>query len=325
MTALGKRRIHWTEYVVLLVCILGIPYTESYGQGKSFPEREIKIVCGAAGSPADLWIRSWSDDFAKILKVPVIVVNKGGDLSAPMEVKKAKPDGYTVGYVSQSQLVILATNRKPPFDPLKDFVPVGAFGSFPTVVAVEKSAPFMTFEELVEYAKKNPKKLKCGTAGLSTSYFNFELLKQQTKMDIEMVQFKGSPPAVTALLGKHIDLLSLNPSALVGLLKAGRVRILLTTDKLKDLPDVPLFSSKGVAEGSITAWSGLWVESGVPKDAQSKLADAFGRVAKDPESKKRIESLGYIPDYYSAGELAIRVKKDYEKIAALAQGLGLIE
>jgi tripartite-type tricarboxylate transporter receptor subunit TctC len=312
-------------FVGLIACFLAVPGTASYGQKKEFPEREIKITCATAGSVSDLWSRAIADDYSKILNVPVVVDNRGGGLSQLVVVKKAKPDGYTLAYISQSNVVTFLTGSNPPVDLMKDFVPIGSLGNFPTLIVVESSSPFLTFEDLINYAKKNPGKLNCGSAGLLISYFNFELLKRHAKVDIQVVQFKGSSPATAALLGKHVDLLTLSPTAIVGLMKAGRIRALLTTQKLKDFPNIPLFSEKGLSEAGMNAWSGLFAPTGIPKDARNKLIDAFEKLAKDPNVVKRLEMLDYSADYLKPSELGVVLKQDHEKIGAIVKELGLKE
>lgn len=329
MLSINKRMISWICCLSFVLCFLAILSTDSYGQKKEYPERAVKILVGTTpGGVADLWTRAWSDEFSKILKVPVIVEAIGGasGMAALIEAAGAKPDGYTLNYVSQSQVVGYAISTKPGFDLFKDFVPIGAFGSFPTLVVVEKSSPFMSYEDLMDFAKKNPKKLKCGSAGATIiSHFNFELLKHYAKVDIVMVPFKGSPPAITALLGKHVDLLSLSPSALIGLLQAGRVRALLATQRLKDFPDIPLFSEKGLTEAGMAAWSGLFAPSGIPEEIRKKLIDFFEKVFKNPDVIKRIENVGFNPGYQTPTDLAIQLKKDFGKISDVAKQAGISE
>lgn len=319
----------WIWCIGIMLCFMAIPNTDSYGQRKEYPQKTIKIKVGTTpGGVADLWVRAWADEFSKILKVPVVVENIAGasGIAAETEAAVAKPDGYTLVECTLSSVLGNAISPKPPYDILRDFSPIGALGSFPTLVVVENSSPFKTYEDLIDYAKNNPKKLNCGTAGSTiVSHLTFELLKQQAKVDIVMVPFNGSPPAITALLGKHVDLLSISPSSLIGLLKEGRVRALLTTERTKDFPDVPIFSEKGLVEAQINTWLAILAQSGVSNEIKSKLTDAFEKVAKDPKVIDRIEKLGFSSKYQNATELAATMKRDFEKLKSAAKQFGIIK
>ena len=329
MSFLRKIFVKLVVYCCITLVVLFFTGEKSYGEPKAYPERTIKILVGTApGGVADLWTRAWTDEFSKIVKVPVVIDNIAGasGLASLIEASKAKPDGYTLTYVTQSNVVGYAVSSQPAFDLFKDFIPIGTYGSFPTTIAVENSSPFKTYEDLIGFAKKNPNKLKCGSAGATIiSHFNFELLKQYTNVDIIMVPFKGSPPAVTALLGKHVDLLALSPSAIMGLMKAGRVRALLTTQKMKEFSDVPLFSDKGLGEAGMAAWAGIFAPAGISKEVRGKLVDTFARVTKDPNVVKRIEDIGFNSYYQSPQDLAVHMKSDFEKFKVVAKKAGISE
>lgn len=324
MLHVSGMRMRRFGYVLSILCLLTFFNLDAYGE---YPDKPIKIYATTtAGGTADLWIRAWSEEFSKILKVPIIIQPEGGasGMAALIEAAKAKPDGYTLTYVAQSNVVGFAVSTKSPFDLFKDFVPLGACGSTSTVIVVEKSSPFQTYDELVDYAKKNPGKLKCGSAGATVvSHFNFELLKHYTNLDFIMVPFKGSPQAITALLGKHVDLVCTYAVPLQGLVKSGRVRTLLTTRKLNDQQDVPTFAEKGLAKAALLGWAGIIAPMGVPKEVQAKLIDAFQKVTKYPEVIKRLEVLGFSTEYSSPGDIAKQMKEDYEKIRTVAKQVGI--
>ena len=168
--------------------------------------------------------------------------------------------------------------------------------------------------------------MKCGSPGIHVcDHFTFELVKEFTGTDIVLVPYTGSSQVITALLGQHIDLLTLSPAALIGLMKAGRVRPLLTALKLRDFPDVSLFSEKGLTEAAIINWAGLMAPSAVPKEIQKKLIDAFEKAAKDQKIIEKIEQLAFTGDYLNPTEMAIQIKKDYEKIKTVVKRVGIGE
>ena len=326
MSRIFKGMMIGTWCAGVIFSFLIIVTTSSYGQGKGYPEKEIKIICGAAGSNSDICARIWADGLVKILKVPVVMANRGGGMTSQVELKRSKPDGYTLCYTSSSTLATQLTTPQPPLYIEKDLFPIGALGGFPTVILVEQSSPFATFDALVDFAKKNPGKLNGGACSMMASHFNLELMKVYSKLDFALVEFRGgSSEAITALLGKHIDFLSLSPAAAIGLLKAGKLRILLTTHKLNDYPNLPLFSEKGLGEAGLLAWTGLHAPLGLQKDVQNKLVDAFAKMAKDPDVLKRIDNLGYTDDYLNPIEWAAIIKKDAEKLSIVTKGLKMIQ
>jgi tripartite-type tricarboxylate transporter receptor subunit TctC len=325
MTSIDKKVVLVTVSLCCLA-ILGLTMlsTDVSAQGKEFPEKTIEIIAATPGSLGDLWIRSWGDEFSKLLKVPFVVVNKGGAMSQLIQLSMAKPDGHTISYFSYPSMIAWDMAAKPPVDLFKDFSPLGAFGTYSALIAVEASSPFKTIEDLIDYAKKNPKKLKCGTPGQHLhDHFIFELLMEKTKTDFVTVPFTGSSEVVTALLGKHVDVIVLAPAALIGHMKAGRIRPLITVQKLKEFPDVPLFSQKGLGEAGIVSPTALIALSSTPKEAQNKLIDAFAKVAKDPKNIDKVEKLGFTGEYWSPTEMWARMKKDNEKIEPIVDRLGI--
>lgn len=320
-----KRGTRWVVCLSLIFCFLLILSIDSYGQKKEYPERAIEIIVGTApGGMGDLYVRAWSDDFSKLLKVPVVISNKAGasGMTALIEASGARKDGYTLTYFTMQNLLGYAL-CKFPFDIFKDFTPIGSWGNYPNMIVVEKSSPFKTYEEVMDYARKNPGKLKCASAGaMGSGHFNFLLLMQQAKVNITMVPFKGTPPAATALLGNHVDLYVTAPTSVMGLLKAGRVRGLAATQRIKEFPDIPLFSEKGISS-HLATWVGLFSPSGVPKENLKKLIDTFEKLTKDPKVTKRLEDLGYTPDYIPPTTLSEQMKGDFETIKTVAEQAGI--
>jgi tripartite-type tricarboxylate transporter receptor subunit TctC len=324
MPSRSKKIMDFTVYLCFALLCLALMNTDVYSQKKEYPERPIEIIAATPGSLGDLWIRAWGNEFSKLIKAPLVVVNKGGAMSQLLQLSMAKPDGHTISYFSYPSMIAWAMAAKPPFDLFKDFIPIGTFGTYSALIAVEKSSPFKTFEDLIDYAKKNPKKLKCGTPGLHIhDHFIFELLMEHTKTDMVTVAFTGSAQVVTALLGKHVDLICNAPAALVGHMKAGTIRPLLTVMKLKEFPNIPLFSEKGLGEAGIISPTGIIALSAVPKEIQNKLVDAFQKIARDPKNIEKIEQQGFTADYSGPAEMWSRLKKDYDKIEPIVNRLGI--
>ena len=326
-------RKDWNKIFTLIPFLLGIlllpfPSKESFAQKKGYPEKPIKLIVGTQpGGLIDLGARAWCDEFAKRLGVPVMIMNIGGASGtiALAEASKAKPDGYTLVAATQTPMVISPTvTLKLPYDSTKDFVPIGTFGVTPTLFVVNSNSPFKTIDELLDYAKKNPGKLICGGAGVAAiSNFSLELIKFYEKVDIKYVPFKGAAPAVTALLGNHVDFLLTTLPTLSGHLRAARFRGLATTTKFKEFPEIPLFSEKRLAGAGMETWAGFFAPVKIPKEAHRKLVETFEAVVKDQGVIQRLENVGYVPYYIGPDALAKLIKEELSKIAEMAKRAGI--
>ena len=175
-----------------------------------YPSRPIEVVLPFdPGGVMDISSRTIVEEMSRELKVPLVVVNLpgAGGMTGAVKVLKAKPDGYTL--LSTSTATMISTplqSPNPPYDPFRDFLILGSYGSSPMIFGVHNTSPFKTMEELIDHARKNPGKVTCGVTSLGgENYLNFELFKKVTGANIKIVPFKGTGEAIASLLGKHID------------------------------------------------------------------------------------------------------------------------
>ena len=171
---------------------------------KGFPNREIEIVVSyAPGGLLDLAFRVISDEVSKNFGVPVVIVNKpgGAGMIGTEYVLHSKPDGYTLLAGQNSIFVLMpATQSNLPYK-TSDFIPLVRYANTPNLMLVRKDPPWKTLEELIDYAKKNPGKLTCGSGGIGTvTQFMLEMIKSEVGLDIRHVPFKGGGPGNTAIL-----------------------------------------------------------------------------------------------------------------------------
>ena len=178
---------------------------------QGYPNQAINLVMPLApGDAADIACRAMGEELSKLLKVPIIVVNKpgaGGTLGTDSAVK-AKKDGYTIVLTNNAALIYnrILTPESVAYDPFKDLTPLGLATRFPLLVIVRPDAPYKSFNEMVEFAKKNPGKTRVGTVGAgSVGHFTLEIINSLTGAGLTMVPFKGASPGVTALLGGHVE------------------------------------------------------------------------------------------------------------------------
>ena len=315
--------------IVLLSMIYGIGIGIPTLQAQPYPNRPIQLIIPIpAGGGGDVNGRLLVEELTKILGQQIMVVNKPGasDTLGTDALAKSKKDGYTLGYTSSAAMVYMrVTNPESvPYDPIKDFEPLGSHTFFPLCVAVQANSPWKTFNDLIDYAKKNPGKLRVSTAGVgSTSNFDVEITKSLTGAEFTHVPFKGGEAVVTALLGGHVEMSYDIVGKFMPHVEAGKVRILLVSRKISFLPNVPTITDLGYKRELLSGWHGLFAPSGLPEDVKKVLVPAVEKAVKNPETKAKIEKIGYAVEYKSPEEQRRLMTGDYETAQAIAAKLGL--
>jgi tripartite-type tricarboxylate transporter receptor subunit TctC len=192
---------------VLLCAVALLVGAASLAQAQGYPKGPINLVIPyAPGDATDLAGRTMAEELSKLLKVPVLVINRpgaGGALGTE-NVAKAAKDGYTILFTTNSTLILrrVFDPATAPYDPLRDFVPLGLATRAPNVIALRSDLPYKNLAEMVAFAKKNPDLVRIGTAGTGSSGdLNIATVNALTGAGLTMVPFKGASPAVTDALG----------------------------------------------------------------------------------------------------------------------------
>ncbi len=314
---------------ILFLIVSGLMIETSVVQAQPYPNRPIQLIIPIpAGGGGDVNGRLLVEDLTKILGQQIVVVNKPGasDTLGTDALAKSKKDGYTLGYTSSAAMVYMRVTspESVPYDPIKDFDPIGSHTFFPLCVAVQASSPWKTFNELIDYAKKNPGKLRVSTAGVgSTSNFDVEITKTLTGAEFTHVPFKGGEAVVTALLGGHVEMSYDIVGKFMPHVEAGKVRILLVSRKISFLPNVPTITELGYKRDLLSGWHGMFAPSGLPEDVKKILIPAIEKAVKNPETKAKIEKIGYAVEYKSPEEQRRLIMSDYETAKTIAAKLGL--
>jgi tripartite-type tricarboxylate transporter receptor subunit TctC len=257
----------------------------------------IKIVVPfAAGGPVDQLARVLASELGPKLGEDVIVDDRGGagGAIACEFVARANPDGKTVLLASLGAFVI-APILKPPanYDPVKSFEPVMLVGSVPSLVVVNPKSGISTLAELVAKAKQQ--QLSYGSAGPGTTMnVALEMLNKAASVKITHVPYRGAAPAITDLLGGHIDTMNADLPVLLPLVKAGTVKALalFAPERTPLLPDLPTTNELGFPGLIMENWYGVFLPAGTPKDARDKLEQALFTVITTPAVKERFAQDG---------------------------------
>ncbi len=315
--------------LALVLITLTMTVTASMVRGQSYPNRPIQLIIPIpAGGGGDVNGRLLVEDLTKILGQQIMVVNKPGasDTLGTDALAKSKKDGYTLGYTSSAAMVFARVTNPAsvPYDPIKDFDPLGSHTFFPLCVAVQASSPWKTFNDLIDYAKKNPGKLRVSTAGVgSTANFDVEITQTLTGGEFTHVPFKGGEAVVTALLGGHVEVSYDIVGKFMPHVEAGKVRILLVSRKIPFLPKVPTITELGYKRELLSGWHGMFGPDGLPEDVKKVLIPAIEKAVKNPETKAKIEKVGYAVEYKSPEEQRRLIINDYETAKAVGVKLGL--
>jgi tripartite-type tricarboxylate transporter receptor subunit TctC len=268
---------------------------------QAWPSRPIKVIVPyTPGGFTDITARLVTQKLQERLGHPVVIDNKPGanSIVGVDALAKSPADGYTFAVVIAAYAANTTLYPKLPYDPTKDLVAVSLIGVSPLVAAVNNDTPFMSAADLIEYARKNPGKVSYGSSGNGSAVnLTTELLKSMTQTSMVHIPYKGSAPALTDLMGGHIQLFM---DAAVGLInpgKTGKVRLIgvASEKRLAALPDVPTFIEQGIKGFTGSTWAGILAPAGTPPAVIKRVADEVTAIVKLPDVRQKFDEMGTIP------------------------------
>ncbi len=298
---------------------------------QAYPKQPINLIIPLApGDSTDVAGRTIGEGLSKLLKVPVVAVNRpgaGGTIGTDSAVKAAK-DGYTIVITNNASVVFnrILTPNAVPYDPFKDLTPIGLAIRTPIVLAVHKDAPFKDFAEMAEYGKKNPGNIRVGTVGPgSVGHFTVEIVNSLTRAELTMIPFKGAGPAVTAALGGHIEGAAAAQGVVAEHLKAGTMRGIVASTKMPEFPQIPTLAQLGYKQNLLGVWSAFFAPAGVPPEVSKTLIAALEKVMKDPALASRLANLGMVADYEPPDKLIAEIREEHRTVEQIAKRAGVIK
>ncbi|MBL8383351.1 MAG: tripartite tricarboxylate transporter substrate binding protein [Burkholderiales bacterium] len=322
---LHKCRSVWGAFGVAIA--LALPGGAS---AQGFPARPLSLVVPfAAGGPADVVGRLLGQRLAGSLGQAVVVDNRagaGGTIGAGV-VAKATPDGHTLLFVTAGHAGTGALYSGLPYDPVRDFAPVIGIADVPIVIAVSAASRFRTLQDLVAEARARPGKLNCagGGGGATVTNLAFEAIKAELRLDIGAVPYKGSAPAVTALIAGEIDCDSDNLGGLLGQIAAGKLRALAVTTAKRSasLPQVPTVAESVVTGFEASAWFGILAPRATPTAVIDRLNREFGAALADPGVQERMKAMAAEPKGGTPAEFGRFLESETVRWSALIRRLNL--
>jgi len=318
--------------LLLALIILHFVAAKVSGQEK-YPDRPITIVAPfPPGGVADLTARPVAAALEKVLKNPVVVVNKTGAAGAVgmSYVANSKPDGYNLLMALSSISIIPEADklfdRKPAYT-MDQLIPIALISADPTIFVVNASRPWKTLKEFVDDAKKRPGEISYSSSGVyGTLHMAMEMLSHGAGINLKHVPYSGAGPALTALLGGHVDTLASGPAGVIPHIKAGKLRPLAGwgAKRVASLPDVATFKELGY-DIEFYIWAGLFAPRGTPPAVMKTTREAVKQAVNSAEFKGAMEKLETPIAYLDAPEFQKFWDKDAKMLADAIKRVGKVE
>jgi tripartite-type tricarboxylate transporter receptor subunit TctC len=287
------------------------------------------IVPFPPGGGADIVARAISARMTEAWSQQIIIDNRGGagGVIGADTVAKASPDGYTLLFGTPGALVINPLlNSRLPYNALRDFAPVSLLALNPQLLAVHQSLPAANVKELIALAKSQPGKLNYASVGEGTpNHLAMELFKSMTGTDMTHVPYKGAAPAITDLVGGHVQVMFNPMPPLLPHVKSGRLKALAVGGRQRSgaLPDIPTVAEAGVAGYEYVTWYGIVAPAKTPRAIIEKINARLAAVLAIPEVALRLSGQGAEPRTSTPEELAAFMREDYKRLGAVIRFAGI--
>ena len=313
------QRITFAAVSRITLVVLAVASSQLAG-AQAYPNRPIKMVIPyTPGGSIDTVGRMVADQLQRQLGQPIVIENSPGasGLLGSLNVKKAKPDGYTLLFNASSQVYLPLVVAKQTYDAEKDFTPVGQIGYVPLIVAVNNDIPAKNLKEFAKLAQANPGKYTWATSGLgTTSHLSEEMLNRELKLKMEIVAYKGAVPQLTDVIGGHVSAAVSPMPGVHSFVQAGRLRELAVTSKTRmpNMPDVPTVAESGVPGFELLSWYGVWGPADMPADITQRLNAEIAKAVDAPALKSKFAELSFVPTKSSPEQFKKMIREDLVKI-----------
>jgi len=269
-------------------------------RAQAWPSKPLRMILTAPpGSSIDVLGRLVADQLRERLGQPVVAENRpqaGGTVGTDA-VAKAPADGYTIGLSFTGPLATAQfLYAKLPYDPARDLAPVVLVGTAPNILAVNSGVPAKSFHELVDHVRARPGQLNYASVGNgSASHLAMELLKSMAGLYVVHIPYNGAPPAVQATAAGEVQMIMSNPTSLLPLVQAGRIRPLAVTgpSRWPQMKELPTIAESGFPGFEAVAWNGFVAPAGTPREVVARLNQEINAILNAAQVKPRIEAAGW--------------------------------
>jgi tripartite-type tricarboxylate transporter receptor subunit TctC len=297
---------------------------------QAYPAKPVRVVVPfPPAAAADMVARAVTQKMSEAWGTQVVVDNRAGagGLIGAEFAARAIPDGYTLLFASASPMTVSPhLAAKPPYHPLRDFTPIILIGFSPNVLVVHPSLPARTLKELIALARARPGELNYASNGVGTlSHLAVELIKQQGRIDLVHVPYKGGAPAITDTVAGHCSVFLAAYPTVAGQMRAGRLRAIAVTSakRIELAPDLPTMAEAGLPGFEATQWWGAYGPVGLPAEIVTKLNADIGKALASPDVKQRLAADAAEPGGGSPRDLAQYLKTDYERWGKVVKQAGI--
>ena len=283
-------------------CIAAVTLPAYAAKADDYPNKPVKVVVPfPPGGATDVVGRLVADRLQRALGQPFVVENRSGASGniGVAEVVRSAPDGYTLVIGAPQTLTInpqLFDNLT--FDPQKDLDPIIMVASVPNVLITNKDLPVNSVSELIDYAKKNPGKVRYGSSSIgSTPHLSAEMFNSMAGVKIQHIPYRGSSPALQDLIGGQIEMMFDNLPASLPQIKAGNVKALAVTTRepSKSAPDLPTLDSSGLKGFESRGWFSVLAPAGTDIKIRQRINDEINAALKDPDFLTKLQNVGADP------------------------------
>lgn len=317
-------RRQWLEFM-FLSALAGM----SSAQTLQYPERPVKIIVPfGVGGLADITFRIFAEKLSTVTGKQFVIENMpgSGGFAAASALLRAKPDGHTLMVMVNGTAISKSLYKSMPYDPVKDLIPVSFAAYFDVILLVKADGKIKTFNDLIKTSKDNAKGLNFGTINPgSTQNLSAELFKSVTHTHAEIIPFKSTPDALSALLAGELDVVFETYATSKALVDSGKLIAIATTSSQRSgyLPKVPTVNELGFSGFEVVGWNALAAPVGTPTEIVQYLNKAMNTVADMPDVKQKLIALGSDSHAGTSQELQKRFLDDIAKWAGVIKNSGI--
>lgn len=283
---------------------------------QAYPVKPVRmIVPFTPGGPSDILGRALGQGVAERLGQPIVIDNRGGG-GGNIGAELAAPDGYTIFLGTPGILIANPAMGKVPFDTLRDFEPVTLAANMTSIMVLHPSVPVRTLKEFIDYARARPGQLTYGSSGNgSASHLGTELFKRAARLDITHVPYKGAAPAVTDLLGGHLNLMLIGVPASLPHVRAGKLTALgiASLQRYPAAMDLPTLAESGLPGFEVANWFAVLVPAGTSAAHIARLNGEFNAVLGVAEMRERLLKQGFESAGGTPAQFAAYLRAEMEK------------